>query len=473
MASRIKIKKLLQSPPNSETVTAKGWIRTKRVSKQTVFLTINDGSCQQDLQVVLSPAQLPENLLNQIGTGASVAITGFMVASMGEKQNVELHGQQMVVLGDAPKYPLQPKAHSLEFLRTLLHLRFRTRTFGAIFRIRHVISYAIHRFFHERGFIYLHTPIITAADAEGAGALFQVTSPNPTAQAAAGPSDPTEAFFKEIAHLTVSGQLAAEAAVMGLHSVYTFGPTFRAENSNTSRHLAEFWMVEPEVAFNDLDDTIALAEELVKALLDALLANCSEELKWLEQRTIRNINEPSPQLPLLERLTFVRETPFTRITYTEAIDILMDALPNKNGTFAYPIKSWGSDLQSEHERYLVEQHFQRPVIVTDYPKGLKAFYMRQNDDNKTVAAMDLLFPGVGEIIGGSQREERMDYLTAAMQRMHISLADLNWYLDTRRFGTIPHSGFGMGLERFMLFATGMENIRDVIPFPRTPGHIAC
>ncbi|WP_419241165.1 asparagine--tRNA ligase [Cardinium endosymbiont of Nabis limbatus] len=470
-----KIKELLQFGTVGAKVAIKGWIRTKRINKQVVFLTINDGSCQQHLQVVMTPSELPKELLNQLVTGASVAVSGCLVASKGTKQSVELHGDHLTLLGSAPDYPLQPKPHSLEFLRTWMHLRFRTNTFGAVFRIRHAISYAIHHFFHERGFCYLHTPIITAADAEGAGELFRVTS----LDAAHPPKNPDGSidfradFFNTATNLTVSGQLAAEAAAMGLGAVYTFGPTFRAENSNTSRHLAEFWMVEPEVAFNNLDDTIALAEGLLKSLSADLLKTCPEELDFLNQRLQGHKNEAdkTPSMDLLERLQFVLEQPFARITYTEAIAILMEAASNKNGTFAYPVTGWGIDLQSEHERYLVEQHFKRPIVVTDYPKDIKAFYMRQNDDGKTVAAMDILFPGVGEIIGGSQREERIDYLKQAMQRAHIE--DLNWYLDTRRFGTIPHSGFGLGLDRFVLFVTGMENIRDVIPFPRTPGHVAC
>ncbi|CAH2560022.1 asparagine--tRNA ligase [Cardinium endosymbiont of Oedothorax gibbosus] len=468
-----KIKELLQFGTVDAKVEIKGWIRTKRINKQVVFLTINDGSCQQNLQVVMTPSELPKTLLNQLITGASVAVSGSLVASKGTKQSVEVHGHHLTLLGNAPDYPLQPKAHSLECLRTWVHLRFRTNTFGAVFRIRHAISYAIHHFFHERGFFYLHTPIITAADAEGSGALFRVTSLDAPPTHPDGNVDPREDFFNQPTHLTVSGQLAAEAAAMGLGAVYTFGPTFRAENSNTSRHLAEFWMVEPEVAFNNLDDTIVLAEALLKFLLDYVLKNCPAELDFLNQRLLndRNEQDSTEPMPLLERLPFVLAHPFARITYTEALAILMDAEPNKKGKFVYPITGWGMDLQSEHERYLVEHHFKRPVVVTDYPKEIKAFYMRQNNDGQTVAAMDVLFPGIGEIIGGSQREERMDYLKAVVQRTYIQ--NLNWYLDTRRFGTIPHSGFGLGLDRFVLFVTGMENIRDVIPFPRTPGHVPC
>lgn len=470
-----KIKELLQFGTVGTRVEAKGWIRTKRINKQVIFLTINDGSCQQNLQVVMAPSELPKTLLNQLITGASIAVFGNLVASKGSNQLVELHGHHLTLLGNASDYPLQPKAHSLTFLRTWVHLRFRTNTFGAVFRIRHAISYAIHHFFHERGFFYLHTPIITAADAEGAGDLFRLTSLHATHPPTNpdGSIDFSEDFFNKPTNLTVSGQLAAEAAAMGLGAVYTFGPAFRAENSNTTRHLAEFWMVEPEVAFNNLEDTIALAESFLKFLLDYVLKQCPAELEFLNQRLLSRSNEQDQATPmaLLERLQFVLAHPFARITYTEAIAILMEAASAKNSRFSYPVTDWGMDLQSEHERYLVEHHFKRPVVITDYPKDIKAFYMRQNDDGRTVAAMDVLFPGVGEIIGGSQREERMDYLKEAMQRN--SIQDLNWYLDTRRFGTIPHSGFGLGLDRFVLFVTGMENIRDVIPFPRTPGHVPC
>ncbi|MGI2262267.1 asparagine--tRNA ligase [Candidatus Cardinium hertigii] len=469
-----KIKELLQFGTVGSAIEAKGWIRTKRINKQVIFLTINDGSCQQNLQVVMAPSALPKTLLNQLITGASIVVSGNLVASKGSNQLVELHGSQLTLLGNAPDYPLQPKAHSLEFLRTWPHLRFRTNTFSAVFRIRHAVSYAIHHFFHERGFFYLHTPIITAADAEGAGELFRVTSLNIAhlPKNLDGSIDFREDFFNQATNLTVSGQLAAEAAAMGLGAVYTFGPTFRAENSNTTRHLAEFWMVEPEVAFDNLEDTIALAEALLKCLLDYVLKQCPTELDFLNQRLLNYSKEQDrAELPLLERLRFVLAEPFARITYTEAIALLKEAESNKQGKFVYPVTDWGMDLQSEHERYLVEHHFKRPVVITDYPKDIKAFYMRQNDDGKTVAAMDVLFPGIGEIIGGSQREERIDYLEKAMQR--TSIQDLNWYLDTRRFGTVSHSGFGLGLDRLILFITGMENIRDVIPFPRTPGHVPC
>lgn len=470
-----KIKDLFASPCIGANVTVNGWIRTKRVSKQVVFLTINDGSCQQHLQVVVQTDQLSETILSQLGTGASISIVGTIVGSQGAGQSIEVQAQTLTLLGSAPEYPLQPKAHSLEFLREWSHLRFRTNTFGAVFRIRHTISYAIHQFFYERGFVYLHSPIITATDAEGAGELFRVThlDVNHPPRNSDGTVDFKEDFFKKPTNLTVSGQLAAEAAAMGLGAVYTFGPTFRAENSNTARHLAEFWMIEPEVAFANLEDNILLAEAFLKYLLKAVLQDCTTELAWLNQRLLKEEKVGGNTVPLVERLHTVLEQPFARITYTEAMDVLMQSAPNKKGAFAYPISGWGMDLQSEHERYLVEHHFQRPVIVTDYPKNIKAFYMRQNKDGKTVAAMDLLFPGIGEIIGGSQREERIDCLREAMQRLHLSPEELDWYLDTRRFGSVPHSGFGLGLERFVLFATGMENIRDVIPFPRTPGRVAC
>ena len=471
---RTQIKTLLQNKEIGTMTKIKGWIRTKRVSKQTIFLTINDGSCQQNLQAVFHYDQIPEAILKQLNTGASVTIYGTLVPSKGQDQALELQGEQLSLLGNAPDYPIQPKAHSLEYLRKLSHLRFRTQTFGAIFRIRHAICYAIHQFFHENGFYYIHSPIITGIDAEGAGAMFQVTSLDLSrlTKHNDGTIDFKEDFFEKQANLTVSGQLSAEAAAMGLGAVYTFGPTFRAEHSNTKRHLAEFWMVEPEVAFNDLQDNIQLAENLLKFLLNFVLQNNTSELAWLNNRTLSNITKQD-KAPLLEQLHQTLEQPFVRITYTEAIDILKHANKNKSGLFVYPIDTWGIDLQSEHEQYLVEKHFKKPVVVTDYPKEIKAFYMRQNDDQKTVAAMDILFPGVGEIIGGSQREERLEYLIRAMQRIGIQTKALDWYLDTRRFGNVPHSGFGLGLERLIMFVTGMENVRDVIPFPRTPGHADC
>ncbi len=456
-------------------VCVKGWVRTKRTSKNVIFITINDGSTLDSLQVVATPQQLSEAMLQSITTGASLCVEGTMVLSQGQAQNIELQAHKITILGTAEAYPLQPKKHSLEFLRKIAHLRFRTNTLSAVFRIRHAISYAIHQFFHEKGFVYLNTPIITGVDAEGAGEMFHVT----TIDAASIPKkedgsiDFSQEFFGTKTHLTVSGQLEAEAAALGLAEVYTFGPTFRAENSNTTRHLSEFWMIEPEMAFYDLADNIALAETFLKYLIKFALRHCKEDLVFLQQRALEANtpqNQPPGALLLIEQLEFVWQQPFERITYTEAIAILEASKPNKKGKFVYPIQGWGADLQSEHERYLVEHYFKKPVVVTDYPRDIKAFYMRQNDDGKTVAAMDILFPGIGEVIGGSQREERLDKLIAAMQRTNIDIQALQWYLDTRRFGTVPHSGFGLGLERLVQFVTGMENIRDVIPFPRTPGN---
>ncbi|MEM9416997.1 MAG: asparagine--tRNA ligase [Bacteroidota bacterium] len=474
---RVKIKELLATAQAGDQVCAKGWVRTKRVSKNVVFIALNDGSTLHNLQVVASPEQLSEAALQSITPGSSLAVVGTVKSSPGQAQRIELQADQLTVLGTAVDYPLQPKKHSFEFLREIAHLRFRTNTFGAVFRVRHVLSYAIHQFFHERGFVYLNTPIITGADAEGAGEMFRVT----TLEAAAPPRqedgsvDFRQDFFGQPTSLTVSGQLAAEAAVLGLAEVYTFGPTFRAENSNTTRHLAEFWMVEPEMAFYDLTENVALAASFLKYLVQFVLDHCSEDLDFLQQRALTaqaQKKQTERELPLLERLEGIVAQPFERVTYTEAIDILKASKPNKKGKFAYPVQEWGMDLQSEHERYLSEQYFKKPVVVTDYPKEEKAFYMRQNEDGKTVAAMDILFPGIGEIMGGSQREERLDRLMEAMERLRMDAEALQWYLDTRRFGTVPHSGFGLGLERLVQFVTGIENIRDVIPFPRTPGHAA-
>jgi asparaginyl-tRNA synthetase len=440
-----------------------------------VFIALNDGSMLRNLQVVVTPTQLPEATLQSITPGSSLCVEGILITSQGQAQDIELRGEKCTILGTAVNYPLQPKIHSLEFLREIAYLRFRTNTFGAVFRIRHAISYAIHHFFHEQSFVYLHTPIITGIDAEGAGEMFQVTTINtekPPLQAD-GRINFGQDFFGQKTSLTVSGQLEAEAAALGLAEVYTFGPTFRAENSNTTRHLAEFWMVEPEMAFYDLTDTIALAESLLKYLIRFVLDQCTDDLDFLHQRarTAQSKNQTTVGIPpLLERLKLVTEQPFQRITYTEAIAILKNSKPNTKGGFVYPIWDWGADLQAEHERYLAEQYFKQPVVITDYPSSAKAFYMRQNEDGKTVAAMDILFPGIGEIIGGSQREERLEKLLARMQQMQVDAGGLQWYLDTRRFGTVPHSGFGLGLERLLQLVTGMENIRDVIPFPRTPGN---
>jgi len=472
---RTKIKELLITAPLNSQVCVKGWVRTKRISKEVIFIMLNDGSTLHHLQIVVPPHQLSESTLQEIATGASLLVRGTLVASQGGTQPIELQAETVELLGKAVDYPLQPKKHSLEFLREIAHLRFRTNTFGAVFRVRHAISYAIHQFFHERGFVYLHTPIITAVDAEGAGDMFGVS----TFDMAHVPKTPTgqvdfkKDFFGKKTSLTVSGQLEAEAAALGLAEVYTFGPTFRAENSNTTRHLAEFWMVEPEMAFYDLADNMVLAEAFLKYVIRFALENCKDDLEFLQKRELEaRVSKQADDtfIPLLDRLDSILTYPFAYITYTEAIDILLVSKPNKEQKFAYPIQEWGCDLQSEHERYLVEKHFKKPIIITNYPKDIKAFYMRQQEDNRTVAAMDVLFPGIGEIIGGSQREERLDKLTEAIQRMGMNPDVVQWYLDTRLFGTVPHSGFGLGLERLVQFVTGMENIRDVIPFPRTPGH---
>lgn len=473
---RTTIKELLVNKSTGSTTCVKGWVRTRRTSKQVTFIMLNDGSTIRNLQVVIASNQISEKTLQDITTGASLSIQGTIVASLGESQAVELQATSIEVLGPAVDYPLQPKKHSLEFLREIAHLRFRTNTFGAVFRIRHAISYAIHQFFHEKGFVYLHTPLITAVDAEGAGDMFGVSTLNLTQlpKTVNGYVDFKKDFFGQKTSLTVSGQLEAEAAALGLGAVYTFGPTFRAENSNTARHLAEFWMIEPEVAFNDLADNIVLAESFLKYIIHFVLDHCKEDLEFLQKRALETLTSQAThrqELPLLEKLKSILYHPFTCITYTEAIAILKDSKPNKDKKFAYPIQEWGSDLQSEHERYLVEEHFKKPIIITHYPSAIKAFYMRQEADGKTVAAMDVLFPDIGEIIGGSQREERLDKLIDAIHKKGMSPAALQWYMDTRRFGTVPHSGFGLGLERLIQFITGMDNIRDVIAFPRTPGHV--
>lgn len=477
MVQRTKIKELLTTGQIGTKFCVKGWVKTKRVSKQIVFIALNDGSTIHHLQVVIDPAKLPGAMLQGITTGTSICVEGTIVPSQGQAQSMELQAATVSVLGTAVAYPLQPKKHSLEFLREIAHLRFRTNTFSAVFRIRHAISYAIHQFFHEQGFVYLHTPVITGIDAEGAGAMFNVTTLDiaHAPKTKDGSIDFSQDFFGQQTGLTVSGQLEAEAAALGLAEVYTFGPTFRAEHSNTTRHLAEFWMIEPEMAFYDLADNIALAEDFLKYLIRFVLECCKDDLAFLHKRALEAGSHKQPAgrlLPLIDRLEFVAAHSFERITYTEAITILKESRPNKKKKFVYPIQDWGVDLQSEHERYLVEQHFKKPVVITDYPSTIKAFYMRQNGDGRTVAAMDILFPGIGEIIGGSQREERLDKLETAIQRLGMDTSALQWYLDTRRFGTVPHSGFGLGLERLAQFVTGMENIRDVTPFPRTPGNAA-
>lgn len=470
---RSKIKDLLQTEPKEQLVNVKGWVKTFRNNQ---FLSLNDGSTLNNIQAVIDFEQADEKELKRLTTGAAVSVTGKLIPSLGKGQKVELKAEKFEILGDsdAEKFPLQPKKHSLEFLREIAHLRFRTNTFSAVFRVRHALAYAIHKFFHEKGFIYLHTPVITASDAEGAGEMFRVSTldaKNPPLTEN-GEVDFTQDFFGRQANLTVSGQLEAELGAMALSEVYTFGPTFRAENSNTTRHLAEFWMIEPEVAFNDLNDNMDLAEELLNNVIRFALDHCAEDIEFLRQRLLEE-EKQKPQnerseMDLIQKLQFCLENKFERLTYTEAIQILMESPNNKKKKFQYVINGWGTDLQSEHERYLVEKHFKKPVILTDYPKHIKSFYMRLNDDNKTVGAMDILFPGIGEIVGGSQREERLDVLLQRMEEMHIPKDEMYWFLDTRRFGTAPHSGFGLGFERLVLFVTGMTNIRDVIPFPRTP-----
>jgi asparaginyl-tRNA synthetase len=472
---RIKIKELLLQEPAGQQVTVMGWVRTFRNNQ---FIALNDGSTNNNLQVVLELGKFPDSILKRITTSASLRVQGVIEPSLGKGQKMDLKATSIDVLGDsdAEKYPLQPKKHSLEFLREKAHLRFRTNTFGAVFRVRHALAFAVHQFFNEKGFIYLHTPIITASDAEGAGEMFRVTTLPMDGTAPKnedGSINYKEDFFGRATNLTVSGQLEGELGATAFGEIYTFGPTFRAENSNTARHLAEFWMIEPEMAFYDLEDNMNLAEEFIKYIIRYAMENNAEDLLFLDQR----LAEEEKQLPqdkrsemsLLDKLRFVADNQFERITYTEAIDILRESNHNKKKKFQYPITGWGMDLQSEHERYLVEKHFKKPVILSNYPAAIKAFYMRQNEDGKTVAAMDILAPGIGEIVGGSQREERMDRLTTRMKEMHIPEEELWWYLDTRRFGTVPHAGFGLGFERMVQFVTGMNNIRDVIAFPRTPG----
>ncbi|MBC7890179.1 MAG: asparagine--tRNA ligase [Ferruginibacter sp.] len=471
---RMRIKALLANEAANYQVTVMGWVRTFRNNQ---FIALNDGSTNNNLQVVATLGLFDERMLKRITTGACIKVAGEVITSLGKGQKVELKATSIEILGDsdAEKFPLQPKRHSLEFLREIAHLRFKTNTFGSVFRVRHSLAYAVHKFFNDKGFVYLHTPIITASDAEGAGEMFKVTC-LPLDGTAPKNEDGTvnykEDFFGRSTNLTVSGQLEGELAAMAFSDIYTFGPTFRAENSNTTRHLAEFWMIEPEVAFNDLEDNMNLAEEFIKFIIKHAMDNNREDIEFLAQR----LDEEEKQKPqnernemgLVEKLDFVVNNDFERLTYTEAIEILMESNHNKKKKFQYLIEGWGSDLHSEHERYLVEKHFKRPVILINYPKDIKSFYMRMNDDGKTVAAMDILAPGIGEIVGGSQREERLDKLTRRMNEMNIPAEDLNWYLDTRRFGSCPHAGFGLGFERLVQFVTGMGNIRDVIPFPRYP-----
>ncbi len=452
------IKDLLAEKELEQTVVAKGWVRTKRGNKQINFIALNDGTIIHNIQVVVDLEKFDENLLRDITTGSCIKVKGKLVQSMGKGQNVEIQAEKIDLYGtaDPETYPLQKKGHSMEFLRENAHLRFRTNTFGAVFRIRHHLAFAIHKYFNEHNFYYLHTPIITGSDAEGAGEMFHVSNldlSNPPKNDN-NEIDFTQDFFGKETNLTVSGQLEAELGALALSNVYTFGPTFRAENSNTPRHLAEFWMIEPEMAFYDITDNMDLAEDFLKYLIQYALDNCRDDLEFLNKMIDKE---------LIQRLEGVIKNDFKRITYTEGVEILKNA----SQKFEFPVE-WGVDLQSEHERYLVEKHFKRPVIVTDYPKTIKAFYMKQNDDDKTVRAMDVLFPRIGEIIGGSQREEIYDILYTRIKELNIPESEMWWYLETRKFGTAPHSGFGLGFERLLLFTTGMANIRDVIPFPRTP-----
>ena len=454
---RIKVKELLKSAPGG-TVTAKGWVRTKRGNKNINFIALNDGSTINNIQIVVEIASFDADLLKKVTTGACIRVTGELVKSLGSGQAVEIQAKEIEVYGEADPetYPLQKKGHSLEFLREIAHLRPRTNTFGAVLRIRHAMAYAIHSYFNAKGFVYLHTPLITASDCEGAGEMFQVTTldiANPP-RTPEGRVDYSQDFFGKQTSLTVSGQLEGELGAMALGEIYTFGPTFRAENSNTPRHLAEFWMIEPEMAFYDVNDNMDLAEDFIKSLVRYALENCRDDIKFLNDMYDKE---------LIERLQNVVKTDFVRLSYTEGIKIL-EASGEK---FEFPVY-WGVDLQSEHERYLVEKHFGKPVIMTDYPKDIKAFYMKQNEDGKTVRGMDVLFPKIGEIIGGSERESSLEKLNARIDELGMGRESLEWYLDTRRFGSAPHSGFGLGFERLLLFVTGMSNIRDVIPFPRTP-----
>jgi len=472
---RTEIKVLLESKDYGKEVNLKGWVRTKRGSKNVAFIALNDGSTIKNVQVVVDLNPEMEGVLENVHTGAALSIDGVIIESPGSGQQVEVQAKKIDVLGpaDPEEYPLQPKKHSLEYLRKKAHLRFRTNTFGAITRIRHAMIFAVHKYFNDNGFYNIHTPIITASDAEGAGEMFQVTTLNLNniPKGEDGEIDFNDDFFGKAANLTVSGQLEAELAALALSKVYTFGPTFRAENSNTSRHLAEFWMIEPEMAFYDIHDDMDLAEDMLKYLIQYALDNCMDDLEFLSKRLLdeeKNKKAEDRSMELIEKLRFVLDQEFERITYTEAIDILRNSKPNKKKRFQFVIEGWGADLQSEHERYLVEKHFKKPVILTDYPREIKAFYMKQNDDGKTVRALDVLFPQIGEIIGGSQREDDYDKLYARIKEMDIPEESMWWYLETRKFGSVTHAGFGLGFERLILFMTGMGNIRDVIPFPRSP-----
>ncbi|CAH1001976.1 Asparagine--tRNA ligase [Neolewinella maritima] len=472
MIVRQEIKHLLQQPPVGELVTVMGWVRAWRGNR---FMVLNDGSGPQTLQVVVDQDKFPEETVRQIGFHACVRVVGTLTASQGSGQSVEVMAEQLEILGanDLSSYPLQPKKQTMEYLRENAQFRMRTNTFSSVFRVRHGVAYAVNKYFHDRGYYYLHTPIITGNDAEGAGEMFRVSTLDPInpPRTEAGEIDYNQDFFGKATNLTVSGQLQAEIGALALGKVYTFGPTFRAENSNTSRHLAEFWMIEPEIAFADIDNDMNLAEDFVKYLINFCLEQYPDDLAYLDQRiqdSEKNMKTADRRpMGLVDTLKFVVANDFARVTYTEALDILMRSKAYKKGKFEFPL-SWGTDLQAEHERYLVEKHFERPVIVRDYPKDIKAFYMRQNDDGKTVAAMDVLFPYIGEVIGGSQREEREDKLRQRMQEMDVHADELAWYLQLRTFGGCPHAGFGLGFERIVQFITGMGNIRDVIPFPRAP-----
>ena len=467
MSERLQIKSILNDDYVGKNIIVYGWVKTFRSNR---FINLNDGSCLNDLQCVVDYEKLEESKLSKINTGACIKVEGEIVKSQGRGQNIELITNSIDILGesDPEKFPIQPKKHSFEFLRENAHLRVRTKTLSSVFRIRSEVSYAIHNFFNKNNFYYIHTPIITGSDAEGAGEMFRVT----TLDSNKKNLDFSEDFFGKETNLTVSGQLEAEALALGLGNVYTFGPTFRAENSNTSRHLAEFWMIEPEMAFYDLNDNMDLAEEFIQNVIKHTYEKCKDDIVFLSDRLEKEeMSKPKDQrseLSLIEKIEFVINNNFKRVTYSEAFQILRNSKPNKKGKFKYPVNEWGIDFQSEHERFLVEKHFKCPVIVYDYPAKIKAFYMRLNDDKKTVRAMDILFPGIGEIVGGSQREERLDILNERVEALGIEKEELWWYLDLRKYGTVKHSGFGLGLERLILFITGMNNIRDVIPFPRTP-----
>ena len=474
----MRIKKLLSNNKNKCNICVTGWVKTKREGKGIAFISLNDGSTINNLQIVVDIKKFNDSLLKNITTGSCITVNGDLVDSEGSGQKKELNSSSITLEGgaDPDKYPLQPKKHSLEFLRTKAHLRFRTNTFSCVFRVRHSLTYAIHKFFNDQGFYNLHTPIITSADAEGAGEMFQVTNLdlNNLPKKEKNKIDFSKDFFGSKTNLTVSGQLEAEMGALGLGKVYTFGPTFRAENSNTSRHLSEFWMIEPEIAFADLEENMNVAENLLKYCINYCLINNKEDLEFLDKRLSVEESvlkkEFRSNMGLIERLEFVTGNDFERITYTKAIDLLKNSKPNKKNKFNYLIKGFGDELQSEHERYLVEKKYKKPIIITDYPKTIKAFYMRVNEDEKTVRAMDILFPAIGEIVGGSQREERLDVLKKRMEKMEICKKELWWYLESRMFGSCIHSGFGLGFERLIMFVTGMKNIRDVIPFPRTPNN---